>query len=157
MSNKIEVKQVVTIAEHSSLPAVLVIFNLVKQITAGILTHLYQSFIGFLRMLLLLKFKYVLLTILRDNSDRFILKHVPINMDHFDIFQWYLNFLPLIRCIHYRYDFNTQLVFNKAFSLVLLKKHQAYMFTFHSNTLNDLFNLIQMHRNLAICLNLLLN
>ena len=85
MSNKIEVEQVITIAEHSSLPAVLVILDLVKQIITSILAHVYQRFIGLLRMLLLLKFKYVLLTILGNNPYRSILKHVSINMYNFDI------------------------------------------------------------------------
>lgn len=43
VSYKIEVEQIVTVAEHSPLPRVLVIFHFVKQVVIDIWTHLNQS------------------------------------------------------------------------------------------------------------------
>lgn len=67
VSDEVQVKEVVTVGEHATLPGVLVILNLVKQVIINILAHLQKRVYRFLRIFWLLEFKNVFLASLSHN------------------------------------------------------------------------------------------
>ena len=129
MRYKIEIKQIISICQHTALPRMLVVLNICKHVIVYILTHGLNLFVKdlinlywsnrififcnnapffivanqdlkhFMRMLYFLKFKNELICSLGHNSDRFVLKQITINMDYPYIVQLYLNLLRLVRSV----------------------------------------------------------
>ena len=145
MTNKVEVQKVVSVGKDSLAPWVLESFDLSKKIIWEVRTHLSKCFHGSLSVLWLLKFKDILFTLRSDNSNGFILKHVPVDMTNSNFWELNDKTLVLIWCVHHWNDFKTQ-VTCRLTELVMLKQNKASMLTFNCYPLTNLLYAVQRSR-----------